>query len=239
MGFFIFRNLIRGYSFPFMQCLITAGPTQEPLDSVRRLTNHSTGLLGSHLANFLESQGYATTLFLGEGATYGGPFLSKRKNSFQSTKDLQSLIHEFAKRPNLDAIFHVAAVSDFSFGKVYQKQPDGSLAQVKQGKFSTRQGSLFTELIPTPKLISELRLLFPKAWIAGWKYEVDDTQKEAIQKGFVQIKVNKTNACVVNGPAYGHGFGFLLPNGQIIHCPTKTTLFQNIHQTLQTLKIAS
>ena len=36
-----------------MNCLVTAGPTFEPLDDVRRLTNFSTGRLGTELANFL------------------------------------------------------------------------------------------------------------------------------------------------------------------------------------------
>ena len=36
-----------------MRCIVTAGPTYEPLDEVRRLTNFSTGRLGIELANFL------------------------------------------------------------------------------------------------------------------------------------------------------------------------------------------
>ena len=36
-----------------MNCVVTAGPTYEPLDDVRRLTNFSTGKLGSQLGDFL------------------------------------------------------------------------------------------------------------------------------------------------------------------------------------------
>jgi phosphopantothenoylcysteine synthetase/decarboxylase len=40
-----------------MNCIVTAGPTYEPLDEVRRLTNFSTGRLGTELANFINELG--------------------------------------------------------------------------------------------------------------------------------------------------------------------------------------
>jgi len=55
-----------------MRCVVTAGPTFEPLDAVRRLTNFSTGRLGSELANFLAARGHEVALFIGQLATYRG-----------------------------------------------------------------------------------------------------------------------------------------------------------------------
>ena len=49
-----------------MRCIVTAGPTFEPLDEVRRLTNFSTGRLGTELANFLQAAGGDVSLLLGE-----------------------------------------------------------------------------------------------------------------------------------------------------------------------------
>ena len=46
-----------------MNCIVTCGPTYEPLDEVRRLTNFSTGRLGTELANYLVAHyGYASPL---------------------------------------------------------------------------------------------------------------------------------------------------------------------------------
>ena len=56
-----------------MNCVITAGPTYEPLDDVRRLTNFSTGRLGTELANFLVAGGHNVTLLTGVQATWPGP----------------------------------------------------------------------------------------------------------------------------------------------------------------------
>jgi phosphopantothenoylcysteine synthetase/decarboxylase len=49
-----------------MNCIVTAGPTYEPLDDVRRLTNFSTGRLGTELANFLAARGHKVILLIGE-----------------------------------------------------------------------------------------------------------------------------------------------------------------------------
>ncbi len=53
-------------------CVITAGPTYESLDQVRRLTNFSTGSLGAQLSGFLRSKGFYVTLLTGHYTTYEG-----------------------------------------------------------------------------------------------------------------------------------------------------------------------
>ena len=53
-----------------MHCIVTAGPTYEPIDQVRRLTNHSTGQLGTGLAKRLAADGHEVTLLRGRAATH-------------------------------------------------------------------------------------------------------------------------------------------------------------------------
>jgi phosphopantothenoylcysteine synthetase/decarboxylase len=55
-----------------MNCIVTAGPTYEPLDDVRRITNFSTGRLGTELANFLAARGHHVILLIGVMSTYYG-----------------------------------------------------------------------------------------------------------------------------------------------------------------------
>src|SRR6478752_895156 len=55
-----------------MNCIVTAGPTYEPLDQVRLMTNFSTGRLGSELATFLTDKGHRVTLLSGQQATWHG-----------------------------------------------------------------------------------------------------------------------------------------------------------------------
>jgi phosphopantothenoylcysteine synthetase/decarboxylase len=72
-----------------MNCVVTAGPTYEPLDEVRRLTNFSTGRLGTELANFLVDRGHQVTLLIGQQATHGGERRAQWVQTFTTTLDLR------------------------------------------------------------------------------------------------------------------------------------------------------
>ena len=195
-----------------MRCLVTAGPTYEPLDQVRRLTNFSTGALGSALANLLAERGHDVTLLKGSYATTPIQPKAQRVEIFSTTSDLSRRLAALAGE-KIEAVFHAAAVSDFSFGKIFAQSARGNLREITSGKFSTRDGPLLAELVPTPKLLGQMRGWFPTALICGWKYEVEGDRASVAEKGRLQISENQTNACVINGPAYGEGFGFVSAAG--------------------------
>ena len=212
-----------------MNCIVTAGPTYEPLDDVRRLTNFSTGKLGSQLGNFLVAQGHQVTLLYGYYAIYHEKQTAQRIVPFDTTSDLRAKLESFG-REKVDAVFHAAAVSDFGFGKVFERAANGELREAKSGKISTRDGTLLAELVPTPKIISSLRRFFPTSWIVGWKYEVEGDRPSVIAKAEQQIRENKTDACVANGRAYGFGFGLILAGGEKTHFSDTTELFRALEK---------
>jgi phosphopantothenoylcysteine decarboxylase/phosphopantothenate--cysteine ligase len=216
-----------------MTCLVTAGPTYEPLDQVRRLTNFSTGRLGTELANFLVARGHEATLLIGEAATWCGQRQVQRVETFTTTANLRERLRNLAARP-VDALFHAAAVSDFSFGKVWSRSPKGELIPVSSGKLSTRQGALVAELVPTPKIIGELRAWFPRTQLVGWKYEVEGGREAVIRLAESQIKECRTDACVVNGPGYGSGFGVVTSAGKVTHLPDGTALYEALELFIRT-----
>jgi len=199
-----------------VNCIVTAGPTYEPLDDVRRLTNFSTGRLGTELANFLVAHGHHVTLLIGAQATYCGERKAQRVKTFMTTADLRKKLKNLSasSSKSLDAIFHAAAVSDFAFGKILLRTSSGELTEIRSKKFSTRAGTLFAELVPTSKIIAELRGWFPKAKIVGWKFEAGGKRADAIRAAERQIKDCLTDACVANGAAYGEGFGLVTRRAQ-------------------------
>jgi phosphopantothenate---cysteine ligase (CTP) len=207
-----------------MKCIVTAGPTYEPLDGVRRLTNFSSGRLGSELANFMAAHGHDTTLLIGQQATYRGDRRAQRVETFTTTANLRAHLQALANQP-VDALFHAAAVSDFTVGKVWRRAPRGELTEIHAGKLPTRQGTLLAELAPTPKIIAELREWFPRAWLIGWKYEVEGGRAGVVRLAERQISECHTDACVANGPAYGPGFGLVSGRGVMTHLPDTTALF--------------
>jgi phosphopantothenoylcysteine synthetase/decarboxylase len=207
-----------------VRCLVTAGPTWEPLDRVRRLTNFSTGSLGGELANELARRGHDVTLFLSDTATWREPLGAVKVESFSTTDSLAASL-ELAAGNGDAVIFHAAAVSDFTGVAAFERTADGGLTPLKAGKLSTRSGSLLVELRPTPKILPRLREWFPRARIIGWKYEVDGDQAAAVAAGKRQLHEARNDACVINGAAYGRGFGLLRVGGQLRHLPDRAALF--------------
>ena len=214
-----------------MNCIITAGPTFEPLDDVRRLTNFSTGRLGTELANFLSARGHRVTLLVGEGATYAGERHAQTVKTFSSTSDLRAKLKAFADK-KVDAIYHAAAVSDFAFGQIFTEKSTGEYSAIKTTKkISTRSGNLLVELVPTPKIIAELRGWFPITNITGWKFEAEGQRADTLRAARKQLADCGTNYCVANGPAYGQGFSLVTAREQK-HFTTAKKLFAALEKVV-------
>lgn len=206
-----------------MRFIVTFGPTYEPLDQVRRLTNFSTGRLGTEFSNFLVREGHEVIALRGHYCTCTSALAASMVREFTTTEHLLARLHECAGG-GVQAVFHAAAVSDFKFGTVFERTASG-LAPLSSGKFSTRASGLMVELVPTIKIISRLREMFPQAHLTGWKYEVDGNRETTLAAAVKQIRENRTDYCVANGPAYGEGFGIQSADRFIEHCETPERLF--------------
>ncbi len=189
-----------------MRILLTCGPSYEPIDDVRRITNHSTGALGVRLANALANAGHEVTCLKGVGATTQHGAGSAKVVPFSTNDDLLARLAAVEAREEVGAFLHVAALADFKV-----RREAGA-----ERKMSSRAGEITLTLAPAAKVIGRLRGLFPNARIAGWKYELDGTRDEALAKGARQIAENGTDACVVNGAAYGRGFGLVRPGEALV-----------------------
>jgi phosphopantothenoylcysteine decarboxylase/phosphopantothenate--cysteine ligase len=224
--------LQRGEIFEVMHCLVTAGPTYETMDKVRRLTNFSTGRLGTELANFLTGRGHQVTLLIGEQATHHGERHAQHIEPFTTTANLLEKFRAFSTQ-SVGAVFHAAAVSDFTFGKIWQRSAAGELSEIQSGKISTRAGTLLAELLPTPKLLAELRPLFPRAKLVGWKYEVEGDPVSVLRAAESQLRECRTDACVANGPAFGLGFGLVTAPGTCVRMRAPAALFAALDELIR------
>jgi phosphopantothenate---cysteine ligase (CTP) len=215
-----------------VHCVITAGPTYEPLDEVRRLTNFSTGKLGTELANYLVRRDHEVTLLLGEGATYVGPRRPTHTEVFSTAADLEQRLRLTATH-GAAAVFHAAAVSDFKFGRIWSGPKRDQLMEHNPGKLSTRHGTLLAELLPTPKIIPQLRDWFASATLVGWKFEVEGDRDRALALARTQMKECRTDACVINGPAYGSGYGLITLKEASLHLADQERLFEALAGLLE------
>ena len=89
--------------------LVTAGPTQEPLDPVRYLTNYSSGKMGFALARTAMLRGAAVTLVTGPTALPDPPFIHTIHVS--TAKEMFDAVTALA--PEQDIIIKAAAVADY------------------------------------------------------------------------------------------------------------------------------
>jgi len=198
---------------PTPLAVVTCGPASAPIDSVRRITNFATGEICSILSRALLEAGWDVICLRGEGSTFPEPDgIDVRR--FSTNDSLAALFQSLPAAPN--AIFHAAALCDFQVASI-----EGGSGMKK---IPTRDGALTLHLEPAPKILPHLREWFPGAFIVGWKYELDGDRSAALANGATQIRECHTNACVVNGAAYGEGFGILLPDGALTEVADKRGL---------------
>ncbi|HVN74999.1 MAG TPA: bifunctional phosphopantothenoylcysteine decarboxylase/phosphopantothenate--cysteine ligase CoaBC [Thermoanaerobaculaceae bacterium] len=122
-----------------VRMVVTAGPTREPIDAVRVITNRSSGRMGAALALAARDLGADVTLLAGPGvpAVPGVPV-----ERFDTAAELGRLLVSHA--PGSDAVWHAAAVADF--------RP----AAVTEGKLDRRAGALHLALQPVPDLAASI-----------------------------------------------------------------------------------
>jgi phosphopantothenoylcysteine decarboxylase / phosphopantothenate---cysteine ligase len=123
--------------------LITAGPTQEPIDSVRFIGNRSSGRLGLALAAHAARRGWRTHLLLGPGPQQ--PDVDRIVvRRFRTTAELEALLAE--ESPTADVVVMAAAVADFrpAAGQT------GLLGKLRRGE------GMVLQLEPTPDLLAGL-----------------------------------------------------------------------------------
>ena len=123
----VLRVLALPHDLEGKRVLVTAGPTQEAIDPVRYITNHSTGKMGYALARVAMLRGAQVTLVSGPTALEPPPFVEvvpvvSAQDMFEAVTSRQ----EWA-----DLIFKAAAVADYTPADYHDdkvKKKDGDLS---------------------------------------------------------------------------------------------------------------
>ena len=123
----IAMELAREKDMAGLHVTVTAGPTQEALDPVRYLTNHSTGRLGYAIAREAMLRGADVTLI--SGPTALKPVPGVKTVDVVSAKDMFEAVQ--AALPETDILVKAAAVADYrpvSIAEDKIKKQDGDMA---------------------------------------------------------------------------------------------------------------
>ena len=123
----ILRVLALPHDLAGKKVLVTAGPTREPLDPVRYLTNHSSGKMGCALAKLAMLRGAEVTLVAGPLSVEPPPFVE-----VVHVTTAQDMFEAVTSRADgMDFIFKAAAVADYTPAEVADekvKKKDGALS---------------------------------------------------------------------------------------------------------------
>ena len=123
----ILRRIAMPHDLSGKKVLITAGPTQESLDPVRFLSNHSTGKMGYAIAKMAMLRGAEVTLISGPTSLTPPPFVSVV--NIRSAQEMFEAVAEYA--PDCDFIIKAAAVADYTpehYADNKMKKKDGDLS---------------------------------------------------------------------------------------------------------------
>ena len=124
---YILREIALPHDLAGKKVLVTAGATQESLDPVRYLTNHSTGKMGCAIAEAAMLRGAEVTLICGAVSAKIPSFVTTVKAI--SAQEMFEAVAQHA--PSADYIFKAAAVADYTpadYCDDKMKKKDGDLA---------------------------------------------------------------------------------------------------------------
>ena len=183
------RLLERDGALAGRRVVVTAGPTREPLDPVRYLTNHSSGRMGVALAGAAWRRGADVTLIAGPLQVPVPP--SVRLRPVETTQEMHDAVA--ATLPDADVLIMAAAPADF--------RP----AQVAAQKIKRGEGALSVALTPNADILAGTRALRREgAVIVGFALETTDLEANARRK----LSAKELDLIVLNDATEpGAGFG--------------------------------
>lgn len=191
-----------------MKILVTSGGTKVPIDSVRSITNMSSGTFGSKIATELLKLGHQVVFLKAKGSKTPfsintDVFDPQMRVKMSAIVRLHKLYHKQYKEyeyatfdeyddkldviwtENPDVIVLAAAVSDYG------------VENYVEGKIRSKD-ELTIHLKPLPKLIAQIKEISPKAKLVGFKLLVDSTTQELLDASFDSINKNGCDMIVAN-----------------------------------------
>ena len=185
----ILRHISMPHDLAGKHILVTAGPTQEALDPVRYLTNHSTGKMGYAIAKMAALRGAEVTLISGPVDLAPLPFVEMVDTV--SAADMFEAVAAHAGAA--DMIFMAAAIADYT------------PASYADNKIKKKDGDLSIPLNRTQDILKWLGEYRTEAQvICGFSMETENLIENS------RAKLEKKNAdmiCANNLKVEGAGFG--------------------------------
>ena len=169
--------------------LVTAGPTQEAIDPVRYITNHSSGKMGYALAEAARDRGADVVLVSGQVALSPPSGVTVRK--IVSAADMAEAV--FAEFDETDVLIMAAAVADY--------RPK----EVADQKIKKSGGGMTIELERTTDILGTLAEKKTHQFVCGFSMEtenlIENSRKKLVKK---KLDMIATNSIRDEGAGFAH-----------------------------------
>jgi len=175
--------------------LVTAGPTREPLDPVRFITNHSSGKMGYAIAGQARKRGAAVTLISGP-TQLETPFGVTVHDCQRASEMRDRVLQHF---DSCDVLVMAAAVGDFAPVEAHKEKIK------KQG-----DAPLVLNLNPAPDILQEVAERKAKQFVVGFAAESENVVQSAMEK-WTRKRLDMIVANDISAP----GIGFQSDNNQV------------------------
>lgn len=201
--------------------IVTAGPTRAYLDSVRYISNYSTGALGFEICSKLKKRGFDVVAIVGPTPLDFESLGLRKTVRVETNEQMRRAVLKLGRteRPSL-AIF-AAAVLDFE-PKV-----------VRKGKVRSTEKSWTVRLVPAPKIVREFQRQFP--WVQRIEFKLEVTRSRLIL-GQKLLDQHKCLAVVLNhlGDIHSgkHSAIIAVRDGRVYHPKKKKEIAQRIAEII-------
>lgn len=205
---YILKELAFEKDFLGKKVLVTAGATQEAIDPVRYITNHSTGKMGYAMAKIAMQRGAEVTLVTGDTALEAPRFVEVIK-VISAEEMYQEVI---TRASQMDVIIKAAAVADY--------RP----SQIAEDKIKKSEGVSSISLERTKDILGELGNLKQKgiihSFLCGFSMEtqnLEENSKAKLEKKHLDMIA--ANNLKVEGAGFGTDTNVitLITNNDIRH----------------------
>ena len=166
--------------------VITAGPTQEPLDPVRFISNRSSGKMGYSLAEAAAARGANVALI--SGPVHLPPPKGVTVIPVRTAQEMRDKV--FANLEQATIVIKAAAVADYHLSRVPQQKMKKTAARIS------------LELDPTPDILAELGRKKGDRLLVGFAAETENLAQEA------RRKLESKNCDMIVGNLVGDDLGF-------------------------------
>ncbi|KHD46710.1 phosphopantothenate--cysteine ligase [Streptococcus hongkongensis] len=187
-----------------MKILITSGGTIEKIDSVRGITNHSSGQTGKEIAQLFLDHGHEVTLVTTSSAVKPELHPHLSMTIISNVAELAACLEPLVKEH--DCFIHAMAVSDYT--PVYMTDMEELLATSNpldllekrngESKISSQSDYQVLFLKKTPKIISLVKQWNPAIQLIGFKLLVNVSEDELISVARDSLEYNKASAIITN-----------------------------------------